>query len=321
MFGKRKEKQEELLRMRQLAQQDRGFFAHMKDQKAMFEATVSEMEESYRQLDAGTAQIKENLKEAAQMAADNGKKENSLTTQLAQYGEISVQAAEKKTQMLQSFAQMQEDLTGLVDENKHFTTPSKYLSTVSTALKADNEAAREELEQMRACGKQMGVLALNAAIEAGRMGEAGKEFVTAAEEIKTAAGVYEQVIGQAYERLEASDARIAELEEQVHRLVTLLKENNVSTNRLMKSGQEAMQCAQEWQQAEPQLHVRELENAIVVLRNADEEIAKSGDRDRMQLEDLTEEVNRQKEKHTELLQVLEAVYSYAADRLQQKESE
>lgn len=59
----------------------------------------------------------------------------------------------------------------MVEENKHFTTPSKFLNEFPVALKAENEKDREELEKMQDCGKQMGVLALNAAIEAGRMGE------------------------------------------------------------------------------------------------------------------------------------------------------
>ena len=65
---------------------------------------------------------------------------------------------------------------------------------------------------MQNCGKQMGVLALNAAIEAGRMGEGGKQFVTAAETIRVSAGTYDELIDQAHKRLADSDERIAELE-------------------------------------------------------------------------------------------------------------
>ena len=44
MFGKKKQKQETLVRMRNLAQLDEGFFAHMKDGKDMFDATAREPE-------------------------------------------------------------------------------------------------------------------------------------------------------------------------------------------------------------------------------------------------------------------------------------
>ena len=74
MFGKKKQKQETLVRMRNLAQLDEGFFAHMKDGKDMFDATAREIRETYQQLGAGITQIQENIKEASQMATDNGEK-------------------------------------------------------------------------------------------------------------------------------------------------------------------------------------------------------------------------------------------------------
>lgn len=88
---------------------------------------------------------------------------------------------------------------------------------------------------MQECGKQMGVLALNAAIEAGRLGESGKQFVTAAEDIRSYAANYDAVIEESRVQLKDSEKRIAELEEQMHHLISLLKENNIATARLMKS--------------------------------------------------------------------------------------
>ena len=80
MFGKKKQKQETLVRMRNLAQLDEGFFAHMKDGKDMFDATAREIRNTYQQLGAGITQIQENIKEASQMAADNGEKEQADRT-------------------------------------------------------------------------------------------------------------------------------------------------------------------------------------------------------------------------------------------------
>ena len=314
MFGKKKQKQETLVRMRNLAQLDEGFFAHMKDGKDMFDATAREIRETYQQLGAGITQIQENIKEASQMAADNGEKEQELTGQLASYQEQEVQSSEKREQMLQNFAQIEQDMAQLVEENKHFTTPSKFLNEFPVALKAENEKTREELEKMQDCGKQMGVLALNAAIEAGRMGEGGKQFVTAAETIRVSAGTYDELIDQAHKRLADSDERIAELEEQVHRMVTLLKENNVAMTKLMKSCQEASRQAQEWNRLKPCPNFKEMENQIIVLRNADEEIAKSEERNRMQMEDFTEEMESQKKNFDELLQSMETVYRHAVER-------
>lgn len=96
MFGKKKQKQETLVRMRNLAQLDEGFFAHMKDGKDMFDATAREIRETYQQLGAGITQIQENIKEASQMAADNGEKEQELTGQLASYQEGSTVIGKKR---------------------------------------------------------------------------------------------------------------------------------------------------------------------------------------------------------------------------------
>ena len=57
MFGKKKQKQETLVRMRNLAQLDEGFFSHMKDGKDMFDATAREIRNTYQQLGAGITQI------------------------------------------------------------------------------------------------------------------------------------------------------------------------------------------------------------------------------------------------------------------------
>ena len=117
MFGKKKQKQETLVRMRNLAQLDEGFFAHMKDGKDMFDATAREIRNTYQQLGAGITQIQENIKEASQMAADNGEKEQELTGQLASYQEQEVQSSEKREQMLQNFAQIEQEIAELDDDD------------------------------------------------------------------------------------------------------------------------------------------------------------------------------------------------------------
>ena len=149
MFGKKKQKQETLVRMRNLAQLDEGFFAHMKDGKDMFDATAREIRETYQQLGAGITQIQENIKEASQMAADNGEKEQELTGQLASYQEQEVQSSEKREQMLQNFAQIEQEMAQLVEENKHFTTPSKFLNEFPVALKAENERPERNWKRCR----------------------------------------------------------------------------------------------------------------------------------------------------------------------------
>ena len=81
----------------------------------MFDATAREIRNTYQQLGAGITQIQENIKEASQMAADNGEKEQELTGQLASYQEQEVQSSEKREQMLQNFAQIEQEMAQLVE--------------------------------------------------------------------------------------------------------------------------------------------------------------------------------------------------------------
>lgn len=80
----------------------------------------------------------------------------------------------------------------------------------------------------------MSVLSLNAAIEAGRLGESGSKFIAAAEEVRANSEAYERETIALAEALEQSENRIGELEEQIHHLNELLKENNISMGKLYK---------------------------------------------------------------------------------------
>ena len=314
MFGKKKENQEEILKMKELAELDEHFFEQSADGKDMFDATAAEMEESFKQAEADLNQLSINIQTASELAAGNVEVEADLTRQLAEYKELSERNDREVSQALDQFTGIQTELTRLVDDNKHFTSPSKYFSELPAALKTQSETERESLEQMESYGKRMGVLALNAAIEAGRLGDAGKQFVTAAEDIRVCASDYDKLVADAGKRLAEADTRIAELEEQVHRLVTLLKENNVSTAKLMKKCNEAVRNAQETIDAAAGPDLSEISNQVTVLRNADEEIMKSEERNRMQVEDLTEEFSTEQKNHGELMKAVDPLYRHVVER-------
>lgn len=314
MFGKRKKKQQELLRMKEQSQKDTHFFAKMLEEKNMSDATETEIRDTCQQMEADVQQMAENMREAVQMASENTQTETTLVERLAEYEKDSVQFLEERDGIWQEVSQIQQDMTALVEENKHFTSPSKFLSEYPTAAKAENEKTREILAGMQECGRQMSVLALNAAIEAGRLGEEGKQFVEAAQNIRTSAGNYNQLIEQAHQHLAEEDDRLAELEEQVHRLVTLLKENNISMTRMMKSCDETARRMETWCKKESPADFRDISNQVTVICNADEEISKSGERNRIQLENMLEELAKQKENHEELKTALDAVYQYAQTR-------
>lgn len=317
MFGRNKISQEEIERLKNKINIDNAFFAEMEDQKDMFDASVAELAESYRQVAADVIQISENMNNAITLASGNAEIENNLGVivndyrQRVQEKELQQQAADE------GFHQLLDATTRLVDANKHFTTPSKYISEFPSNYKAQNQSCRENLDQMEEFGKQMGVLSLQAAIEAGRLGEDGRQFVEAAEDIRTYAANYDKVIAQTREQLEQSDDRLNELEKQVHHLITLLKENNIATAKLMKLCQDAVNKADALSQNPLMDDFIEIQNQMSALRNADEEIVKSEERNRMQVDDLNEEFLAQQKNQKEIFRMIDPLYRHLIERKSQ----
>jgi hypothetical protein len=290
------------------------FFADIEDDREMFDATVTELEESCLQSEKGVAQVRENIRTASELAADNVRIEADLMFAVGDYRNELTETKERQLEVRSQMHGLCDRLTELVDENKHFTTPSKVLNEFSAGAKSRNEALTSNFDEMEVYGKQLGVLALNAAIEAGRLGEAGKQFVTAAEDIRSYAGKYDSVIADSRRQIEEDAQRIEELEEQVHRLVALLKENNISTTRLMKSCTELVESTDALTESLGMERLGEIGHQVTALRNADEEIVKSEERNRMQTEDLASEFAAQKTHQTEIQQMMDPVFRHVVER-------
>lgn len=129
-----------------------------------------------------------------------------------------------------------EKVMEVVESNKHFTTPMKYISETPVFMREDYHAMQEKVKQMQEYSRNMGVLALNAAIEAGRMGEAGSRFIASAEEIRAYSENYEKAAAELEAQVSASNQRVDALEEQVRHLNQLLKDNNILMGKVMKDG-------------------------------------------------------------------------------------
>ena len=314
MFGKNKVSQEDIERLKRTVEIDDQFFADTGSKGEMFHATMAEIKESHRQVEADVAQVKDNVQNAAALAAGNVEIEAGLRHAIGEGRDAMLAQAEKQKQLVLDVHQLYEDWAKLVDDNKHFTTPSKYLSEFPGTLKSANQQFSEKLDRMQEYGKQMGVLALNAAIEAGRLGESGKQFVTAAEDIRSYAANYDAIIEESRTQLAESKQQIAELEEQMHHLIGLLKENNIATARLMKSCAEVTRGADAVKEASLSEALSSVVNDIVGLRNADEEIVKSEERNRMQLEDLAEEFHSQQKNQQEIGQMVDPLYRHVIER-------
>ena len=201
-----------------------------------------------------------------------------------------------------------------MEENKHVTTPAKYLQEAPGNMRGEIASYQETLDGMGEDGRKMGVLALNAAIEAGRMGDGAKQFVAAAEEIRQTALTFEKKAFAMREELDASQKRVAEMEEVIARLLSLMKESNMGTTRLLKKSQESCQAAENVGLRDFSNDMIEFRDKIVGMRNLDEEIAKCGERDKIQLSDVQEDFSNQRNQIAEL----ESDLSYMMDLLEEQ---
>lgn len=314
MFGKNKENQKELEKLKKTLLRDDAFFESVGEKKEMYGATAAEMEESRHQADVGMEQIRQNLANASELAAGNVEIEKNFTESLQALARKADGMAGEHKKVTEHFYDIQEKITDLVDANKHFTSPSKYLNEAPEKLRSRNRDTGRQLDLMEEYNKQMGVLALDAAIEAGRLGDSGKQFVASAEAIRSYASHYDEVIGKAREQLADAEEEVQRLEEEVHRLVSLLKENNIVTAKLMKSCGDVVKEAEKAREASIDEDLELLMNQVTILRNADDEIVKSEERNRMQLEDLAEELDAQMKNQNELAKMADPFFRYMEER-------
>ncbi len=302
MFGnKNKITSEQILEMRDRLESDKRFSQDVAKAAEALDTSMAEIKESCDRTAEYANQVSENVASVAESAKSNIDVEASLIHSIDEYSEsVSRMKADLDTLTGQVKAQNDEAMQ-LVDGNKHFTSPSKYLSELPQNMRETNQKYSGHIGKMSEYCKQMGVLALNSAIEAGRMGESGKAFVDSCEVIRTYATNYETEIGIMKEELAESNERIAYMEEQIRHLVSLLKENNIATARLMKQCGETNEFATRLNPGIDSDSLTELKKNVVDLKNAEEEILKSEERNRMQLEDMFTEIETQQKNQEEIV--------------------
>lgn len=322
MFGKKKYSKEELDQIEQNLEQGNQLLIELSDKKEWVESSYDHIGKSRLQMEADIDRITEHIVSASEVAKNNSELSAKLCFDLENL-KTQMESAEtdyEKTVKLigDNYAECQ----NLVEDNKHFTTPSKYLTELPNELRGYNTGYRESLSVMGEHSKQMGVLALNAAIEAGRMGEMGRQFVSAAEEIRNYAKNYEEAAKGLEQKLIASDEKIAELEEVIHHLVGLLKDSNMGMAHLMKEFGYLNKQVEGSAMQPFSKEVKEARELVVELKNGAEEIIKSEERNRIQMDDITEEIESQKKSEQEVLGELQKLF-YATglyvDRIQKGE--
>ena len=309
MFGnKKKLSQEEIQRLQDSLEEGRLLLEEVAKQQEVFESDREAIAQSKQHLTEDVEQAAQNSKDVMEYAKQNVGQAADLSIELEEKAHTAQKAFEEYKEICNQIEKQVNGCCQAVEQNKHFTTPSKILGELPAELKSQNEAYLEELDAMGDYGKQMSVLSLNAAIEAGRMGESGRGFVSAAEEVRGYAKQYEKSVTLLKEKVASSEAKIDKLDENIHHIISLLKDNNVAITKLMRECQTLKKTVENSATCDFSKDFRRIRDEIVGMKNAEEEIIKAEERNLMQYEDIRGEVESQERNEQEIADEWGKVY-------------
>lgn len=308
MFGSKKRQLEEQIRIRET-------FSKMADKMVSLETPIGQMENIWERISTDLEQASENTDVLTTHANTNVTSESNLIYSMDDFSG-KIQAVQKESRQLAEMLEGQYHAAlALVEKNKLYTNTSRRLTEIPAELQTDIESCEKQLEEITGCGRQMGVLALNAAIEAGRMGIEGKQFVAASEEIRQMAMDCEKSALALQEELHISQKKMQEYEEVIQYMITLIKESNIAANELFKKEQEMKQLVQAAAAQDVLEDIAVMRDGVVGMRNQDEEIVKCGERNKIQLSDIKEDAQIQKNMLEELRQGMKQVLDMLEEQI------
>lgn len=310
MFGRRKNK---------IKEQIKEAAAQVKQYRDDFETHMSSTKESEKQMKEDLSQVMENTISMTEYAVQNVEKETSLLHSMDRFTEEVQTAMKDYQQIVELVKENYEAVTNLVDNNKHYTTSSKHLTEIPGKIKQQYHSYEERTEKLAECAREMSVQAINTAVEAGRLGESGKKFVAASEELRQMALDCEKSALCMKEELEISQKKIQELEEYSLRLIALIKEGNVGTTRLMKKYMALHKEVERSSMRDFSDDVIVMRDKVVSMRNLEEEMIKVGERNKIQLNDIQEELQIQQQELSELESDLTYMFDDALERFIRKD--
>ncbi len=192
----------------------------------------------YRQMESGREKLAEHsvkAREAIEEAIEQEKQRKEKTKDIKkQAGRLEKEAERTAGNCRRAVARIQgqhEDFLEMIGQSEKFISPLEIVHPAAEEMSREIEEMKKQAGQMSGFGKQMEMLSLNAAIEAGRLGEGGRKFVEAAEEVRGLSGQYCQAAAALDEKMGRLTAMLEDAEEQVAHLTRLLKGQNARMER------------------------------------------------------------------------------------------
>lgn len=313
MFGGKREKalEEELAAARKENERKEELLSGILAQKDVVMEQFARMTASRAQMEKDVSQVKEQVQAIYELAANSEKTAGDIhNTMIETKNGVGTFDANHSV-FVKQMRKQDERIMEIVESNKHFTTPMKCITEAQTVYREEQRLLSERAARMIEFSKNMGVLSLNAAIEAGRMGDAGSGFIAAAEEIRAFSENYEREARELQEQLTQSEKRAADLEEQIHYLNELLKENNISMGKLYKDSAQNLATYEGGQTDIRNLISEEIIGRTDALRQSEQECANTQERMLLRLDDVWEEIEDCKDSADELEALWKELYQSA----------
>ena len=178
-----KDKEQELAECQSALEQSEQRLSKMSIMWLEAAQRVSELERNRREMERQLKQVTTSVDGVSNECRHQSENSQKLLQQ-------AQEMVGKQEQLREEHEQMQEETESV--GTKEPISLAKIIAPITAELSNGMDEMRKMLEDVVEIGRQMGVLSLNAAVEAGRLGEGGRKFVEAAEEVRGMTEQYQQ---------------------------------------------------------------------------------------------------------------------------------
>ena len=282
------------------------------DGSRKYEANRLDIVNSQRQMIANMNQVATNYVETRQLAEQNSHAQQELCETVLEATGRAKNTQSQYEQLAEQIRNQSVHCMELVDQNKHFTSPTKRVTEAVSGMLA------QQRERIRQCGRindlmvQLNEQAVIVADETQRM-KAGPKCTAAMEQMDHRMADIKSELELMQQKTEDAEKQIQETSEQVRYLVGLLKENNIAMGQLLKENQTTMRMMEKFQFSPDAKEISEWREQILGMHNVEDEILKLQERNRIQLEDIAEEVQAQNKAEKEIRDILMPAFTKARE--------
>lgn len=185
------------------------------------------------------ARVEGAARDAAEACSESGQACEQFAIEFTSMRRQMEEEEQKKKKLRELFGRQKKQLEAIADEKKHLTGPAGNIRQVQEEISECMQEMQEYLRQMQEFSKQMSTLSLSCAIEAGRLGESGKQFIGAADDVRKFSNSYGHAAQTLSQTLEEMEGRFQKAAGQVGSLEEALKKDGRAILQLSKIHSEA----------------------------------------------------------------------------------